>query len=142
MTQWKKYQSIPFVDQGRSGDGCDCWGLVCLIYKQELGVHLPTFEEVSAMDGEKINGLVKKHTSDDCWKLISLEDLSSFDVVVMRGYLKPVDGRRSPAETHIGIMIDGSRLMHTEIGSGVTVVDTGHQRIVHRILSAYRYEAN
>ena len=36
-----KYISIPFADHGRSKNGCDCWGLATVAYKEKFKVDLP-----------------------------------------------------------------------------------------------------
>lgn len=33
-----RFIGIPFEDHGRARAGCDCWGLVCLIYQEELAI--------------------------------------------------------------------------------------------------------
>lgn len=38
---WNKYVGIPYRPMGCSMDGCDCWGLVRLVYKNEFGIDIP-----------------------------------------------------------------------------------------------------
>lgn len=41
MKWTRQYIGIPWVAGGRTKDACDCWGLVRLIYKEQLGVEFP-----------------------------------------------------------------------------------------------------
>lgn len=45
---FEKYLSIPYRAGGRDWSGCDCYGLVRLILKEEKGIELPLFETVSS----------------------------------------------------------------------------------------------
>jgi probable lipoprotein NlpC len=46
MRNWAKYINIPFKDLGRSFSGVDCYGLLALIYENELGIVLPDYTEL------------------------------------------------------------------------------------------------
>ena len=37
--------SVPFVEHGRSYDGWDCWGIVCVGYRDVLGIKVPDYGE-------------------------------------------------------------------------------------------------
>lgn len=45
--EWlNEYIGIPYVGEGRSRDGLDCYGLVLLIYKDHFGIELPDWSGV------------------------------------------------------------------------------------------------
>ena len=46
MINFSKYINLPYKNLGRSFDGVDCYGLIWLIYKGELGIELPDFTEL------------------------------------------------------------------------------------------------
>jgi len=43
---FSKYIDIPYKHRGRDFNGCDCLGLVILIYKEELGIILPDYLDI------------------------------------------------------------------------------------------------
>lgn len=45
-SKWSvKYLGIPYLQGGRTTEGCDCWGLVVIVYDEELGIALPKFDD-------------------------------------------------------------------------------------------------
>ena len=102
----KKYMRIPFRDHGRDFLGCDCGGIVWLVYHNELGIDLPDWRDryscttleysheltdtVSTMLGE--NGIE-----------VDFQDRRPFDVLAFR-----IRG----AEIHVGLVVDIDHFMH------------------------------
>lgn len=99
---WQKYIGIPFAEKGRDIKGVDCWGLVRMVYKNELGIELPSYdrEYVDSTDREVLARLV--HAEDEkLWH--HPEKPKPFDVIIITMLGMP---------THVGIVIDGGRMLH------------------------------
>jgi len=123
-----RYRLIDFVSGGRDWTGCDCWGLVCLVYKNELGVELPSYGDVSAYD---IRAKVLRVKSESpMWK--DVDKPKEYDVVLMTEH-----GSRYPG--HCGVMLDGIHVMHTEEVTGVLVEDISLPTVSRRVVKVGRY---
>ena len=86
----ERYLAIPYRKGGRSWDGCDCWGLVRLILKEEKGVVLPSFDSVSTPEEF---GLLRQAFT----QVVQPQD---FDLVDLRV--------RGPFFAHVGLYHSGS----------------------------------
>ena len=128
MIWWAKYVGVPFLDRGRDMAGLDCWGLVCLIYAQELGIDLPHYGEVSAKDLLRVARSIGK--GQESWE--PTNDPAAFDVVVMRLYDRAWVG-------HVGVMVDARTMIHTEARISVSVVPADHFTVRDRIASYRRH---
>ncbi len=97
-----KYLDIKYVPGGRRASGCDCWGLVCLVYSQELGIELPS-----------LAGSDTSHETNfkRVWQPIAEFDLAFFDAW--------------PSRSHIGIILNPSIwMLHTTEGGRVHATRT------------------
>lgn len=129
----QNFVGLPFESGGRSLKGCDCWGLVRLVYASCLGVILPSYGDISADD---LASIAKRMSADavDLLPWRAVEKPEVFDVCVMRWY-----GRREAA--HVGVMVDSKRVLHTErvLGSSC-IVPIDHYSIKSRIAFFRRHK--
>ncbi len=97
------YVGLPWLDRGRDQTGCDCWGLARLVYAVELGIELPTYvgDYPSAGEAAEIDRLIRDALDGGPW--IEVSAAGEFDLVLFRL------GRW---DSHIGIMVDGKRMLH------------------------------
>jgi len=108
-----KYIRIPFKEHGRSRQGADCWGLACIIFKEELGIELPIMDDYeNTKDKLKISDLILSNRVN--WELIEKGKEQAFDLPVFRMNGYPM---------HIGIVVRPGRMIHCERGSGVYLTD-------------------
>jgi cell wall-associated NlpC family hydrolase len=134
MINFLKYMEIPFQDHGRDFEGADCWGIVRLVYLNELRIELPSYGVISAKDLLAVAKEMKRGSEMKDWRKVPLEQMKTYDVVVMTGRVG-----NAKAPIHVGIAIDNRKVMHTEEKTNVVVCDIDHYQLKHRILGAYRY---
>jgi len=112
--------SIPFLNGGRDERGVDCWGLVYLVYLQELGITLPTYGAISATELLAIQRQVETDKQNEIWVPIGDRAERPFDIVVMTGTLRPQGGGHlRSALVHMGLVTKSRHVLHTEEGVGV-----------------------
>ena len=107
-----RYVGIAFKHDGRSIDGCDCWGLVRIVYHQELGIELP--EYAGTLTDNSIGALRRavKAVDKESAKWIRVQEPKAFDVTVLR--LRSLN-------CHVGVVIDHKHMLHIEEGINASI---------------------
>ena len=118
----QKIQAAPYVENGNSHAGLDCFGLVELWHKQIFSIDIDD-RNMLECSGEGFNA---GYQAQKDWKVIS-EPLNHC-VVIMKSFW---DGTVQPYG-HCGIFYDGS-VYHTDKGSGFQVVSIKNKRLLGRI---------
>lgn len=109
-----KYINIPFKCDGRDRSGCDCYGLVCLVYKEQLNIELPDFKGIfTDHDIATLRRVAKEMKSyKEKWQRVQTPQL--YDVVMLR----------TGAYTwHVGLVLDNHRMLHVMTGINSVVED-------------------
>ncbi len=131
MTAWlTRYLGLPFLDGGRGPGGCDCWGLVRLVYERELGIELPSYGDTSAHDLMRAARAIDAGKDGEAWRPVQAGALQPFDVVVMR-----YAGRRLVG--HVGLATGPRSVLHIEEFSAAVHIPLNHWSIRERI-ACYR----
>lgn len=122
--------NIPFVEKGRDENGCDCWGLVRLIYKNELGIELPDYLDVyeTTNDSELLSQVIKSE-SDAFWE--NVDKPEEFDVVVLNMRGVPM---------HVGIVTKPNHMIHCAKGINTIHEHSGTVRWKHKIVGYGRWK--
>jgi cell wall-associated NlpC family hydrolase len=133
------YVGLPFVDGGRDRGGVDCWGLVRIVFTEQLGVQLPDFADIRAMDWRQSARAIADAIGSAEWISVVPGTEQPFDVAVMRGHS---DGRRPVSiVNHVGIVAPGRAVLHAEEGTDVVCVPMSSPTVCHRLAGVYRYHA-
>lgn len=114
MTHWsERYVGIRHLEFGRSADGADCWGIACLIYREQLGIELPDYVlgYTSADERVELAAIIQGAATSPLWAPVTALAMP-FDIAIFR------QGRLA---THVGIVVHDGLMLHT--------VDGDHARI-------------
>jgi len=108
------YIGIPFVPDGRDRAGCDCYGLICLVYREQFGIELPSyagiFQDQSYESLRRVARFIAAHKNT--WQQV--KSPKPFDMIVLRS------GRYL---WHVGLSIDRRSMLHIQEGIDSVVED-------------------
>lgn len=126
-----KYIGIPFKEHGRDRLGLDCWGLLRLIYKEELGIELPSFVDAyeSTDDGGVIGRLIAANKGEE-WEPVESGKERAYDGILLRVTGQPM---------HVGVVVDRGEMVHVMKGIDVTLERYLSWRWKNRIMGFYRW---
>lgn len=124
---WNQYIGIPFVDGGAGPSGCDCWGLVRLIYRQEFGIDLPGVVYETMPEAKSIQAALEL-TRDAFWEPVDMPRAG--DVLSLR-----VAGH----ESHVGIVTTPGHMLHMPEHEDSVIEPYTSRRWKERVIGIYRY---
>lgn len=105
MSWTDAYIGIPHAEKGCTLENVCCWGLIRLVYKRELGIDLPGYEDRYTDEAEQseIAKLFSYEEKRDVWALVT--EPRDFDVMVYR------QGRFA---THAGLVAGRGMMLHVK----------------------------
>ena len=126
------YIGLPFAERGRDRSGLDCWGLLALIYREQIGIELPSFAEAytTTQDGEALSDLIAGNLGP--WR-----DVVRGSERVGDGVLMTLSGQ----PRHVGIVAAPGRVLHIERGMGSIIEPYTSPRISRRIVGFFRHRS-
>lgn len=127
---WDKYIGIPFLRDGRDINGLDCWGLVSLIYQEELDIYLPLYNGVFKDKSPETMLEISRLMKEEREKWIKVQDPQEFDVLLLR------TGRYA---FHVSLVIDSENMIHVEEGINSVIEKYTGPLWKQRIEGIYRY---
>ena len=126
MMDWTPYIGIPFAWHGRELTGVDCYGLLILVY-ETLGIQLPDYEYG---DGPNLAPLFTHGLALPGWQRQQAPAEFSAVLFSICGY-----------PLHCGIMVDGTRFLHSRMGINSCIQRVNGLAWRNRVLGFYRYAA-
>lgn len=107
LSDQRKYMRIPFKEHGRDFSGCDCGGLVWLVYKTELGIELPDWREfysnTQIESFDELSWTIGTMLGDICNEVPLDSEIRPYDVISLKVAGHPI---------HVGIMVNSNTFMH------------------------------
>lgn len=127
---WNDYVGIPFRSHGRDRNGCDCWGLLRMVYSEQRGVALPSYvsEYDDANDRAQVGTALM--TGLPSWKPVGMLHAVEGDAILFKLAEIPF---------HVGIVIGGGEMLHVIKGANACIENYLASRWVKRIEGIYRY---
>jgi cell wall-associated NlpC family hydrolase len=125
-----RFVGIPYLDRGRGLCGCDCWGLVRLVFSELRGIDLPSYVEryVTASDRVAMARLIAGEMDD--WEEVPAGQEMKFDGALMREGGFP---------RHVGIVTAPGQLLHVQTGETSRIERYRSGILANRIVGFYRY---
>ena len=102
---------VPFVEQGRTYEGWDCWGLIRCAYKDVYGISLPSYvnEYESTREQRLLKEIITMHRKKGTWRQIGKKPGS---IAVIYNMGQP---------THMGLVISNYDIIHSQNNLGTVV---------------------
>lgn len=123
---------IPFLGGGRDYNGIDCWGLVCLFYKEQLNINLPNYDGEYNYDDSKDCAKAIIRTFNDCGDFVRINNPFEGCIVLCKSENQPL---------HCGIYRNGGKMLHIIEGQTPNIEELGnHIWTNNNILGFYRYK--
>ncbi len=126
MSWSNRYLGIPWSREDLGARGTHCWGLVRLVYAEQLGIAL---EDFGAAHSRAENAAIVADRRQR-WPWREVPRAASFDVIVFR---------RGKIDDHIGIMVDGPLMLHVDIGGEARVDDVTSPEFSSRRAAYHRH---
>lgn len=124
-----KYVGIPFENRGCSFNGCDCYGLIVLIYKNELGIEIPSFQ----IDHTKTKTVLEEYKKQVIGNWVKVDEPELYDGIAMAE-----DPMHPSLVQHFGMYIGGGKIIHSTSKTGV-IIDS-IENIKASIKGIYRWK--
>lgn len=126
------YVGIPYQTHGEDYHGCDCWGLLALVLREQFGITLPRYTGAGWMRGQTpavVGGDAREYAS--AFAQVPAGDERSGDAILIRMRGHPL---------HVGVVITPGLMLHVHEDADACIEPYNAPRWQHRIVAFYRAE--
>ena len=131
---WNRYVGIPFAPGGNGVSGCDCWGLVRLVYRREFRIELPgvilDVEKGSVTDAAFVSPMLDL-VRDAFWERVSVPSPGDVAVFRVRGY-----------DSHVGLVTVPGYMLHVREGKDAVIEAYDRRFWKNAFRGVYRYRGH
>jgi len=127
------YIEIPWRDGGRTREGCDCYGLVRLVLRDQLGIEVDAYDQFytsTETDRRDIAQTITRETAVAPWVAVPTEMARLGDVAIFRIGGLPM---------HCGIMLDRNQMLNIRKGACSVVESIDSILWRARLAGMFRY---
>lgn len=129
--EWtSNYLGIPYLPGGSHVSGCDCYGLVRLVYEREMGILLPDYGQPDCTVRQR--EMFKDARREPFWKAVPIQEAERFDVVELLIGGIPL---------HCGLYVNRGRFLHVMRGIETVIERLDAPQWELRLGGIYRYVA-
>ncbi|MBQ2594461.1 MAG: C40 family peptidase [Candidatus Riflebacteria bacterium] len=109
-----RFIGIPFKVGGEDFEGCDCWGLVKLYFKQVLDIDIPDYRVDESLIKEEISDkLIEKLKDNSPWEMIDKPEPNCVVLLALgRDYIN-----------HAGVYVGRGQMLHAYSTSNSCIVN-------------------
>lgn len=124
---FEKYVGIPYVEKGRDETGLDCYGLVRLIYKNEMQIDLPSFSaEYTQTDTARIEELIAQYKEG--WQEVQEPAVGAIVLFKVFGN-----------ESHVGVVVSPTHFIHVRENQDTVIESLSSTSWARRKVGYFKY---
>lgn len=127
MINLEKYVGIEYRANACGFDGCDCIGLLSLIYREEFSIALPQYLYGHSEDRHQVSDCVEKQRSS--WQRVKTPRFADLVLLQISGW--PV---------HVGFYINDGKMIHCLKGHHAAIEQINGFKWKNRVDGYYRWE--
>ena len=124
---YDKYIGLPYLENGRTEAGIDCWGLARVFYREQLNIDLPSYtdEYSGSHDPAVIEAISRYRENWEKTDTPTIGDLCLFNIL--------------GEPTHVGVYVGSNKFLHSREGRDSVIETLDNTKWKNRFQGFYKY---